>query len=218
MKIALASDHGGFALKEIIRKALPEMGHDPVDFGTYSSDSVDWPDFIYPAAMSVALGECDRAILIDGVGYSSSMLANMIPGIYAAVCADTFSARMSQEHSNSNVLCLGGKVLGEMNALEIVKTFLSSKYLGGKYQGRVDKLKAIEAKHLRALAEVDGNVLEVAKPANRLEGKCLTAKEVLQAIQAGGKLTLARGATLTPSARETLREAGLDPDTLLQSE
>jgi len=124
VKIALASDHGGFSLKEIIRKALPEMGHDPVDFGCYSADSVDWPDFIYPAAMAVALGECERGILVDGVGYSGSMLANMLPGVYAAVCNDMFSARMSQEHSNANVLCIGGKVVGDAIALEIVKIFL----------------------------------------------------------------------------------------------
>lgn len=210
MKIALAADHGGFQLKEIIKKALTEMGHDPVDFGTNSNDAVDWPDVIYPAAMAVAMKECERAILVDGVGYSSAMLANKLPGVYAAVCMDTFSARMSQEHSNANVLCLGGKVLGEALAMEIVKMFLGSKFLGGKYQGRLDKFLAVEKRHLKPLEGCCSG-----KSAAPMQGSCLTADDVRKALEAGTTIRLAKGSTLTPSAREALRDAGMDPDELL---
>ncbi len=209
MKIALAADHGGFELKEIVRKALVEMGHEPVDFGTHSKEAVDWPDLIYPAAMAVAMGECERAILVDGVGYSSAMLANKLPGVYAAVCMDTFSARMSQEHSNANVLCLGGKVLGEALAMEIVKTFLGSKFLGGKYQGRLDKFLAVEKRHLKPLG---GCCSE--KSGTTLQGTCLTADDVRKALESGQSIRLAKGSTLTPSAREAMRDAGIDPDEL----
>ena len=215
MKVALGSDHGGFLLKETIRAVLPELGHHAVDFGTHSSESVDWPDFIYPAALSVAMGECDRAILVDGVGYSSGMLANMLPGVYAAVCFDTFSARMSQQHSNANVLCLGGKVLGEAVALEIVRIFLESKFLGGKYQKRIDKFKAIEDRHLspfdKSVLRQEGSSEEV-KPQDLV----LTAEDIRAVIQSGKRPAFRKGTTLTPSAREVLRDYGVDPDELLE--
>jgi ribose 5-phosphate isomerase B len=159
VKVALASDHAGFELKEILKKYILEQQHDVHDFGTNSPLPVDYPDFAYPAALSVMKGECERAILIDGAGYPSAAIANKLPGVAAAVCNDTVSARLSREHSNANVLCMGGKIIGSAVALEILRIWLEANFLGGRYANRLEKVRAIERRHLRSPGEQPMRVL-----------------------------------------------------------
>jgi ribose 5-phosphate isomerase B len=150
MKIAMASDHAGLELKKTITKLLESMGHEVTDFGTHTSDAADLPDFVYPAALAVSNGECERGIFVDGVGYGSAMIANKVKGIFAAVCQDSFCAELARSHSDTNVLCIGGKIIGEAIALEIVKVWMTTDWLGDteeKYARRVNKVKEIDAKH-----------------------------------------------------------------------
>jgi ribose 5-phosphate isomerase B len=150
MKIAIASDHAGLELKKTITKLLESMGHEVTDFGTHTSDAADLPDYVYPAALAVSNGECERGIFVDGVGYGSAMIANKVKGIFAAVCQDSFCAELARSHSDTNVLCIGGKIIGEAIALEIVKVWMTTDWLGEseeKYARRVNKVKEIDAKH-----------------------------------------------------------------------
>ena len=148
MKIAMANDHAGTRLKNEIKAYLEEEGYEVVDFGTGNEESCDLSDFVYPASLAVAKGECDRGIFVDGVGYGSGLIANKINGIYAAVCQDPFCAKLARQHTDSNVLCLGAKIIGDMMAGEIVKTWLNTDPLmEEKYRRRVDKVKAINDKH-----------------------------------------------------------------------
>ena len=143
MKIGIGSDHGGFELKEFIRKTLSEEGIEVVDYGTYSMESVDYPDFGKKTAEAVISGEVERAIVICGTGIGISIAANKVKGIRCALCGDVFSARMSREHNDANMLGLGGRVLGVGLAMEIVHTFLNSKFEGGRHGRRVEKLNDI---------------------------------------------------------------------------
>ncbi len=148
MKIAMANDHAGTRLKEEIKKYLESEGHEVEDFGTFDEESCDLPDFVYPASLAVARGECDRGIFVDGVGYGSALIANKICGIYAAVCQDPFCAELSREHTDSNVLCLGGKIIGSAIAMEIVKTWMQTEALTAeKYRRRVRKVEDINNRH-----------------------------------------------------------------------
>lgn len=151
MKIALAGDHAGFELKEEIKKQLESMGHETIDFGPFNNQSCDLPDFVYLASLAVSKGEVDRGIFVDGVGYGSAMIANKIYGVYAAIAQDPFVASLARSHSNTNVLCLGGKVIGSAIATEIVKTWMSTNYLINeeKYTNRVNKVIAINNKHIK---------------------------------------------------------------------
>lgn len=148
MHIAMASDHAGRALKEEIKSLLNQLGHTVVDFGTNTDDPADLPDHVLPASLAVASGEAERGIFVDGVGYGSAMIANKIPGIFAAVCQDSFCAELARSHSDTNVLCLGGKIIGSAIALEIVKVWMHTDWLGTtepKYARRVEKVVAIDA-------------------------------------------------------------------------
>ena len=151
MKIAMAGDHAGFALKKEIKEMLEKEGHEIVDFGPFSEEGCDLPDFIYPASLAVSKGEVDRGIFIDGVGYGSALIANKIYGVYAAVCQDPFCAGLARSHSNTNVLCLGGKIIGSVIAQEIVKTWMTTEYLSDnpRYTKRVDKVIEIAEKHIK---------------------------------------------------------------------
>lgn len=151
MKIAMAGDHAGFALKKEIKEMLEKEGHEIVDFGPFSEEGCDLPDFIYPASLAVNKGEVDRGIFIDGVGYGSALIANKIYGVYAAVCQDPFCAGLARSHSNTNVLCLGGKIIGSAIAQEIVKTWMTTEYLSDnpRYTKRVDKVVEIAEKHIK---------------------------------------------------------------------
>ena len=155
MRIAMANDHAGFSLKEEIEQLLVADGHKVVDFGTHDENACDLPDFVYPAAVAVGRGEVDRGIFVDGVGYGSAMIANKISGVYAAVCQDPFCAGLARSHSDTNVLCLGGKIIGSALALDIVRVWMSTDYLGEKeekYRRRVGKVAAIAAEHVRPLS------------------------------------------------------------------
>ena len=151
MKIAMDGDHAGFALKKEIKEMLEKEGHEIVDFGPFSEEGCDLPDFIYPASLAVSKGEVDRGIFIDGVGYGSALIANKIYGVYAAVCQDPFCAGLARSHSNTNVLCLGGKIIGPAIAQEIVKTWMTTEYLSDnpRYTKRVDKVIEIAEKHIK---------------------------------------------------------------------
>ena len=153
MRIALASDHAGFSLKEEVRAVLESQGVETRDFGTNDEEACDLPDFVYPAALAVGRGEVDRGIFVDGVGYGSALVANRIHGVYAAVCQDPFCASLARSHSDTNVLCIGGKIIGSALALEVVRAWMTTDYLGDvdKYRRRVDKVREISERHLRPL-------------------------------------------------------------------
>lgn len=152
MKIGMACDHAGTELKEEIKNYLQSEGHEVIDFGTHNQESCDLSDYVYPASVAVSEGQVERGIFVDGVGYGSAMIANKLPGIFAAVCQDPFCASLARSHSNTNVLCLGGKIIGSAIALEIVKTWLTTDYLLDieKYTTRVEKVIQIDQKHVRA--------------------------------------------------------------------
>src|SRR5690554_4631545 len=136
MRIALGSDHGGLNLKEEIKCYLENKGIEFKDFGTNGTDSCDYPDIAVPAAKAVAAGEFDRGILICGTGIGIGIAANKVPGIRAALCHDTFSARASREHNNANILTMGERVIGRGLALEIVDVWINSEFSGGRHQRR----------------------------------------------------------------------------------
>ncbi|MCK8059874.1 MULTISPECIES: ribose 5-phosphate isomerase B [unclassified Fusibacter] len=145
MKIALGCDHGGFALKEEIAKHLAGRGFEVVDFGTYSTESVDYPDYSKKAADAVVSGECERGILICGTGQGIMMAANKVKGIRCAVLSDVFSAEMTRMHNDANMIALGGRVVGVGLALRIVDAYLDAQFEGGRHQTRIDKIMEIEA-------------------------------------------------------------------------
>jgi ribose 5-phosphate isomerase B len=138
LKVAIGCDHGGIDLKKDIIAVLRELGHEVEDQGCNSSDSVDYPSFARAVSTLVQDGECERGILICGTGIGMSMAANRIPGIRAALCHEMFSARMSREHNDANILCLGARVTGPGLAQEIVRTWMTSDFSGGRHQRRID--------------------------------------------------------------------------------
>jgi ribose 5-phosphate isomerase B len=147
--VALGADHGGFALKENLKKYLQELGYTVLDCGTFGSEAVDYPDFAYAVARLVAEGRASRGIVVDGAGIGSCMVANKVPGIRAAMCHDISTAINSREHNNANVLTLGGGLLGSNLAQQIVKAWLTTEFGGGRHARRVDKIMAIEQRYLR---------------------------------------------------------------------
>lgn len=150
MRIAIGADHGGVDLKIAIRQHLESAGHDVQDFGAYSHESTDYPDYARAVAEVVARGQFDRGILICGTGQGMAITANKVRGIRAAVCLDTYSARMSREHNNANVLCLGGRVVGPGLALDIVDIWLRTEFSDSpRHQRRVDKIAEVEQDHGR---------------------------------------------------------------------
>jgi len=141
LKVAIGCDHGGLDLKDIVKLVLKELGHDIDDQGCNSSESVDYPNFAKAVSSLVRNGECERGILICGTGIGMSMAANRIPGIRAALCHEMFSARMSREHNDANVLCLGARVIGQGLAAETVRTWMTTDFAGGRHQRRIDMFK-----------------------------------------------------------------------------
>lgn len=144
MKIAIGSDHGGVNLKAEINKLLEELQIDVVDVGTHGRQSVDYPDIAERVAKLVVSDECERGILICGTGIGISIAANKINGVRAALCHDVFSAKMSREHNNANILAMGERVIGYGPAREIVKAWLCSDFVGDRHARRVDKITALE--------------------------------------------------------------------------
>lgn len=146
MKVAIGCDHGGYQLKEEIKRYLQDTGVDYKDFGTHSEESCDYPDYAKLVAEAVAAGECTRGILICGTGIGMSIAANKVPGIRAALCHDCFSAKATREHNDSNILCMGERVIGRGLAMEIVRLWLFTAFTGGRHQKRVDKITELEGR------------------------------------------------------------------------
>lgn len=144
--IALGSDHVGITLKREIIALLEDMGIEYKDFGTYTEDRTDYPVYAARAAKAVVNGECERAILICGTGIGISIAANKIDGIRAVVCSDCYSAKLSREHNNTNVLAMGARVVGIDLAKMITKIWLTTSYEGGRHQKRLDMITALEQK------------------------------------------------------------------------
>ena len=143
---AIGSDHGGYALKQEIMKHLTERGIEYRDYGTFSTDSCDYPDYGEAVGRAVASGECERGIAVCGTGIGISIAANKVHGVRCALCGDCFSAQMAREHNDANVLALGARVLGPGLALKIVDTFLDAEFQGGRHARRVAKITALEDK------------------------------------------------------------------------
>lgn len=144
MKVALGADHGGFELKETIRRHLETQGIEVQDFGTHSKDSVDYPKYGFAVGSAIIKEKADLGIVVCGTGLGISMAANKIPGIRAAVCSETFSARMAREHNNANILALGARVIGVGLALDIVDIFLKTEFIGGRHALRISLISDIE--------------------------------------------------------------------------
>ena len=145
MKIVIGSDHGAVALKDEVKMVLREFdGIEIKDVGTFGSDAVDYPDIAQKVCAEVVSGEAERGILLCGTGIGMSMAANKINGIRCALCNDVYSARMSREHNNANVLALGGRVIGIGPAGDIVRAWVSTEFAGGRHLRRVNKVMALE--------------------------------------------------------------------------
>lgn len=142
--IAIACDHGAYDLKELLKEHLEKKGLEYKDFGTYSKESCDYPDFAGPAAQAVAAGECDRGIVLCTTGIGVSITCNKVKGIRCALLSDVMSARMTREHNDTNMMAIGAGVVGSMLALEIVDTWLGAEFQGGRHQRRIDKMMALE--------------------------------------------------------------------------
>jgi len=146
MRIAIGNDHWGVELKKTIMKLLADSGHSYEDFGCYTTDSVDYPDYAQKVAEAVARGDFERGILICNNGIGMSIAANKVKGIRAAICYTDFNARRTRQHQDANILCLGaGKEQMQEPVAEIVNAFLSGQFEGGRHQRRLDKIRALEA-------------------------------------------------------------------------
>ena len=146
MKIALGCDHGGLEHKNAITEHLKERGFEIKDFGIYEQKSVDYPEIAEKVANSIASGETELGILVCGTGIGMSLAANKVKGIRAAACSEHFSAKYTRLHNNSNILCLGGRVIGVGTAIELVDLFVDTEFEGGRHQRRVDMITTIENK------------------------------------------------------------------------
>ena len=142
--VAVGADHGGFPMKEALKRVLDELDCEVLDVGTHSADAVDYPDFAVKVARAVADGRAWRGIMVDGAGIGSAMAANKIAGVRAALCYDLTTAANAREHNDANVLTLGGTLIGQRLATDIVKTFLTTDFGGGRHAARVDKIKALD--------------------------------------------------------------------------
>lgn len=149
MKVAIGSDHGGYEYKELIKQKLDELNVEYHDYGTDSSDSTDYPDYARPVGEAVTSGEFDRGILICGTGIGMSIAANKVKGVRCALVHDVFTAQVTRQHNDSNVLALGQRVIGEGLALLIVETWLKGEFEGGRHQRRIDKVTQMEADYGR---------------------------------------------------------------------
>jgi ribose 5-phosphate isomerase B len=147
MRIALGADHAGYLLKDCICQYVVDHGHQVINEGTNTSDSVDYPDYAIKVAQDVASGRADRGILVCGSGIGMAIAANKIPGIRAANVCSAYEAQMSREHNNLNVLTLGARILDESAATQIVQSWLDTPFAGGRHSGRLEKIRNIETAH-----------------------------------------------------------------------
>jgi ribose 5-phosphate isomerase B len=142
--VALGADHAGFPLKEDLKTWLIARGYDVVDLGTQSAESVDYPDFAVGVGGAITAGKADRDVLVCGTGIGMAMAANKVPGVRAAACSDAFTARMSREHNDANVLALGARITSREAAIEILETWLGAEFAGGRHARRVEKIVALD--------------------------------------------------------------------------
>lgn len=142
MNIAIGSDHGGFELKQFLVEILSDGGHNIVDLGCDSDESVDYPDFADEVCTRVIAGKVERGILVCGTGIGMSLAANRHRGIRAALCHDEYTARLSREHNDANILCLGDRVLGKGVAQAVAEVWLDTEFSGGRHQRRIDKFSS----------------------------------------------------------------------------
>ena len=142
--VALGADHAGFPLKEDLKTWLIARGYDVVDLGTQSAESVDYPDFAIGVGSAITAGKADRGVLVCGTGIGMAMAANKVPGVRAAACTDAFSARMSREHNDANVLALGARITARDAAIEILEIWLGAEFAGGRHARRVEKILALD--------------------------------------------------------------------------
>lgn len=149
MRIGLASDHGGFELKNDLIAFLTSRGLEPIDLGAFSDEAVDYPDFGIRVAEKVSRGELERGILLCGTGIGMCIVANKFAGVRAALAHDPFSSRCSREHNDSNILVMGGRIIGKELAREILRVWLDTPFAGGRHQRRVEKIKALEAETMK---------------------------------------------------------------------
>lgn len=149
MKIAIASDHRGFSIKGKLLLLIPELGHEVLDMGTDSSDSVDYPDFAAKVAQSVSQKSADRGILICGTGMGMCIVANKYAGVRAASCHDDLTAEMSRRHNDANIMCLSADLLGDRLVNRMVEIWLKTEFEGGRHSRRVDKIGKIEGENIK---------------------------------------------------------------------
>src|SRR5215471_13071064 len=160
MKIAIGADHAGFELKEYVKTRLKELKHQVLDLGTDSTNPVDYPDFAEAVGLAVRDGKVERGILVCGSGVGASDAVNKIPGVRAGLCHDHYSAHQGVEHDDMNVLVMGGRVIGESVALELVEAFLRAQYTAEpRHQRRLDKVKALERRFIRQPGDDRGAVM-----------------------------------------------------------
>jgi ribose 5-phosphate isomerase B len=144
LSVALGADHAGWELKEALKAWLMDAGYQVLDFGTHGPDSVDYPDYALQVAEAVTVGKVERGVLVCGTGIGMTIAANKVPGIRAALCGDVFTARMSREHNDANVLALAGRLTGRETGLEILRAWLDTPFAGGRHARRVDKIGEME--------------------------------------------------------------------------
>jgi ribose 5-phosphate isomerase B len=144
MRIAMGSDHAGFALKEHLKATLAADGHDVIDLGTDSEEAVDYPPICAEVGRTVVKGEADRGIVLGGSGQGEQIAANKVPGVRAALCNDLYTARLSREHNDANVLSMGGRIVAAGLADEILRLWLATPFEGGRHQRRIDQIREIE--------------------------------------------------------------------------
>lgn len=149
MKVVIGSDHGGFELKKDLIRVVCDLGHEVIDYGTHSTDPVDYPDIACLVATAVAREANTVGIMIDGAGTGSAITANKVPGVRAAACYDTFTAKNSREHNHANMLTLGSRNTGVEVAKEIVKVWLGSTFAGSRHQRRIEKMLQVERRFMR---------------------------------------------------------------------
>lgn len=235
--LVVGADHGGYAVKEDLKKAAAEAGWQIQDVGTNSTDAVDYPDFAVQVGLQVIANPGSLGLMVDGAGVGSAIAANKVPGIRAAVCNDLYTAKNAREHNHANVLCLGSMVVGQGVAREILKIFLTTKPGGDRHERRVHKIRQFEEAHSTAGAtaglveRVVRLVVEALAPAagapqgagskasgskdlpqaskkSKSSTPVLTERDVLAADRSR-PLSIAPGTIVTPQARDTAKSLGL---------
>ena len=207
MKVGIGSDHAGYKLKCEIIKFLKEKNYDVTDFGTHSTDSVDYPDYALRVALAVQKGLVDAGIFIDGAGIGSAMVANKVPGIRAAVCNDLYTAKNSREHNFANFLTMGSMVIGEGLAKQIVELWLTTPWGSGRHERRVNKIMNIEASFIQGNSQQININLDTNNDNNKPGIKFLS-EDIVKEILNRGETTIkiAPKCIITPLAMDLIKE------------